>query len=195
MSTTSGRRRAQAACQFCRKRKLKCGNEQPRCNNCVSHDRDCVFADLPKRERPSRDKVNQLEKEILRLKALLDERFQPPTDDGKSSMPLEGDAEAEIGTDSIVDGVEAAHTTRTSVFTGDSLHGPTSTLHNEPVIDTEILSIDIHASSSVEQETAGRELFAEAAYQRELQQATHHSETTLMQSRSMRTHNSGCRTA
>ncbi|TLD23837.1 hypothetical protein PspLS_06355 [Pyricularia sp. CBS 133598] len=46
--TASGRprRRAVEACTFCRKRKIKCNNEQPTCANCKTYGKDCVYEPL-----------------------------------------------------------------------------------------------------------------------------------------------------
>ncbi|KAH7307982.1 fungal-specific transcription factor domain-containing protein [Stachybotrys elegans] len=47
-TTMSGRprRRAVEACTFCRKRKIKCNNEQPTCANCRTYGKDCVYEPL-----------------------------------------------------------------------------------------------------------------------------------------------------
>ncbi|EEY18009.1 conserved hypothetical protein [Verticillium alfalfae VaMs.102] len=47
-TTISGRprRRAVEACTFCRKRKIKCNNEQPTCANCRTYAKDCVYEPL-----------------------------------------------------------------------------------------------------------------------------------------------------
>ncbi|KAK1980764.1 fungal-specific transcription factor domain-containing protein [Colletotrichum cereale] len=46
--TASGRprRRAVEACSFCRRRKIKCNNEQPTCANCKTYGKDCVYEPL-----------------------------------------------------------------------------------------------------------------------------------------------------
>ncbi|KXH57376.1 fungal specific transcription factor [Colletotrichum salicis] len=47
-TTAAGRprRRAVEACSFCRRRKIKCNNEQPTCANCKTYGRDCVYEPL-----------------------------------------------------------------------------------------------------------------------------------------------------
>ncbi|EXF84851.1 fungal specific transcription factor domain-containing protein [Colletotrichum fioriniae PJ7] len=40
------RRRAVEACSFCRRRKIKCNNEQPTCANCKTYGKDCVYEPL-----------------------------------------------------------------------------------------------------------------------------------------------------
>ncbi|KAF6824837.1 fungal specific transcription factor domain-containing protein [Colletotrichum musicola] len=47
-NTVSGRprRRAVEACTFCRRRKIKCNNEQPTCANCRTYAKDCVYEPL-----------------------------------------------------------------------------------------------------------------------------------------------------
>ncbi|UKZ74767.1 hypothetical protein TrVFT333_002437 [Trichoderma virens FT-333] len=46
--TASGRprKRAVEACIFCRKRKIKCNNEQPVCANCRTYGKDCIYEPL-----------------------------------------------------------------------------------------------------------------------------------------------------
>ncbi|KZL68461.1 fungal specific transcription factor domain-containing protein [Colletotrichum incanum] len=46
--TASGRprRRAVEACSFCRRRKIKCNNEQPTCANCKTYGKDCIYEPL-----------------------------------------------------------------------------------------------------------------------------------------------------
>ncbi|KAK1700775.1 fungal-specific transcription factor domain-containing protein [Colletotrichum godetiae] len=47
-TTAAGRprRRAVEACSFCRRRKIKCNNEQPTCANCKTYGKDCVYEPL-----------------------------------------------------------------------------------------------------------------------------------------------------
>lgn len=37
------KRRAPAACTFCRSRKIKCNNEQPQCSNCKTYEKQCNY--------------------------------------------------------------------------------------------------------------------------------------------------------
>lgn len=43
----------------------------PQCANCTSYRKDCVYVELPKRERPSSAKIARLEQETQRLQAQL----------------------------------------------------------------------------------------------------------------------------
>ncbi|KAL2075144.1 hypothetical protein VTL71DRAFT_86 [Oculimacula yallundae] len=67
-----GKRRAAKACEFCRKRKMKCDNESPRCTNCKLYGKECMYTELPKKSRTSRERLAQLEEENRRLQAQLD---------------------------------------------------------------------------------------------------------------------------
>ncbi|KAL0942781.1 C6 transcription factor (fungal specific transcription factor) [Colletotrichum truncatum] len=67
-STATGRprRRAVEACIFCRKRKIKCNNEQPTCANCKTYGKDCVYEPLsissnnpPSNSTPARDRAER----------------------------------------------------------------------------------------------------------------------------------------
>ncbi|CCF38518.1 fungal specific transcription factor [Colletotrichum higginsianum] len=53
--TASGRprRRAVEACSFCRRRKIKCNNEQPTCANCRTYGKDCVYEPLVAESTPT----------------------------------------------------------------------------------------------------------------------------------------------
>ncbi|KAE9362916.1 hypothetical protein N431DRAFT_499246 [Stipitochalara longipes BDJ] len=66
----SGRRqrRAPMACDFCRRRKIKCNNEKPKCRNCLDNGKNCLYIELikklsnigPCRSRPSYQQSLQL---------------------------------------------------------------------------------------------------------------------------------------
>ncbi|KAK9486439.1 fungal-specific transcription factor domain-containing protein [Lipomyces starkeyi] len=93
-------RRAPMACEFCRRRKvrvrrysersssslldaagclpltqpfeqMKCNNERPTCQNCRGHERECIYAELTKRPRPSHARISRLEEENRRLQESL----------------------------------------------------------------------------------------------------------------------------
>ncbi|KAE8447533.1 hypothetical protein EG329_010663 [Mollisiaceae sp. DMI_Dod_QoI] len=59
------------ACDFCRYRKMKCNNEKPECRNCKEHGKDCVYAELAKKPRPSTARIAHLEEENQRLQRAL----------------------------------------------------------------------------------------------------------------------------
>ncbi|VZI07021.1 unnamed protein product [Fusarium fujikuroi] len=44
---TRVRRRATEACTFCRKRKIKCNGQKPKCINCQTYEKDCVYEPVP----------------------------------------------------------------------------------------------------------------------------------------------------
>ncbi|KAF9769319.1 hypothetical protein IL306_013283 [Fusarium sp. DS 682] len=46
-SPTRARRRATEACTFCRKRKIKCNGQKPKCINCQTYEKDCVYEPVP----------------------------------------------------------------------------------------------------------------------------------------------------
>ncbi|KUJ11238.1 uncharacterized protein LY89DRAFT_594836 [Mollisia scopiformis] len=60
-------RRAPMACEFCRRRKMRCNNEKPTCRNCKEHGRDCIYYELEKKPRPSVARISQLEHENREL--------------------------------------------------------------------------------------------------------------------------------
>ncbi|CAK7228165.1 hypothetical protein SBRCBS47491_006811 [Sporothrix bragantina] len=63
------------ACQFCRKRKIKCDALKPACTTCRSSNRTCSYHHGPVKPRPStallnaaREEKNELERMLVRLK-------------------------------------------------------------------------------------------------------------------------------
>ncbi|KOS43066.1 hypothetical protein ACN38_g6047 [Penicillium nordicum] len=59
------------ACEFCRKRKIKCDSTKPICSTCRSSNRSCVYLDRPPRQRPSAARVDWLEGEKSALEDVL----------------------------------------------------------------------------------------------------------------------------
>lgn len=95
---SSKRKRARKACQLCHQRKLKCGNELPKCNNCTTYGRECVYHEGPKKPRPSNDRIERLEEENRSLHAQL-AQITPRSIEGVSSDHLiSGASESELAT-------------------------------------------------------------------------------------------------
>lgn len=59
------------ACEFCRKRKIKCDSTKPTCSTCRGSNRLCVYHDRPRRQRPSAARVDRLEGERSALEDVL----------------------------------------------------------------------------------------------------------------------------
>ncbi|WVQ77261.1 hypothetical protein IAR50_006944 [Cryptococcus sp. DSM 104548] len=55
------------ACEFCKRRKLKCSAEQPACANCIKSGRECVYAQKRQRSRVKmlEDRLQELEKKMV----------------------------------------------------------------------------------------------------------------------------------
>ena len=68
----------------CRKKKIKCDFNRPRCSNCVLYSQDCVFpTGIDKRKIPSKDRIAALTAHAQHLEALLRQNgipFQPILD-------------------------------------------------------------------------------------------------------------------
>ncbi|KAI1443755.1 fungal-specific transcription factor domain-containing protein [Annulohypoxylon stygium] len=63
------------ACEFCRRRKIKCDTVKPTCNPCRRNNRSCIYYNGPQKQRPSaalikslRDEKAALEDALCRLK-------------------------------------------------------------------------------------------------------------------------------
>lgn len=59
------------ACQFCRRRKIKCDTIKPTCTTCRSSNRSCVYDSVPHKQRPSAALVNALRDEKTALEDIL----------------------------------------------------------------------------------------------------------------------------
>ncbi|VUC31504.1 unnamed protein product [Clonostachys rosea] len=65
--------RVSAACDFCRRRKLRCDAAEPECENCRVRGEDCTYATRVKKARPSNARIHKLEEENARLRQSLDQ--------------------------------------------------------------------------------------------------------------------------
>ena len=89
------------ACTNCRKKKIKCDFNRPRCSNCVLYSQDCIFpSGIDKRKIPSKDRITALTTHVQNLEALLRQHGVPfqamfegssfPTPDGKDIQDFSG---------------------------------------------------------------------------------------------------------
>lgn len=75
------RRRIAKACDACRKKKIKCDGQQPKCGHCQNYKTDCVFTHVEKKRNPPKgakyiegleNRLGRMEK-LLKLSGLLSE--------------------------------------------------------------------------------------------------------------------------
>ncbi|KAJ5088909.1 hypothetical protein N7456_012525 [Penicillium angulare] len=59
------------ACEFCRRRKIKCDSAKPTCSTCRSNSRVCLYHSGPRKQRPSAARIDYLEKEKSALEDVL----------------------------------------------------------------------------------------------------------------------------
>ncbi|KAG7193938.1 uncharacterized protein KQ657_005137 [Scheffersomyces spartinae] len=59
------------ACDSCRKRKLKCSKEYPRCSKCINHDRKCNYSPRVVRSPLTRAHLTSVENRVKLLEALV----------------------------------------------------------------------------------------------------------------------------
>ncbi|KAL4898147.1 fungal-specific transcription factor domain-containing protein [Aspergillus ambiguus] len=59
------------ACQFCRRRKVKCDGVKPSCSTCRGSNRPCIYHNGPQKQRPSAALINSLKKEKTALEETL----------------------------------------------------------------------------------------------------------------------------
>ncbi|EPE35777.1 Zn2/Cys6 DNA-binding protein [Glarea lozoyensis ATCC 20868] len=192
--TTARKRqiRAPMACQFCRHRKMRCTNEKPRCQNCVEHEKDCVYAELEKKPRPSGVRIAQLELENRRLQekvsslsAILQgtenarcgepsSRDPNPQDDNSLSFAGLQSSTPRLGAQQMPTPGSASdserHTVVQNTFSPDTescYHGPTSTLFDESSV--EVNDTQKVTDPKVPDLWKKRQLVAESANQRQLE--------------------------
>ncbi|KAH7240759.1 fungal-specific transcription factor domain-containing protein [Fusarium redolens] len=95
-SPTRVRRRATEACTFCRKRKIKCNGQRPKCINCQTYEKDCVYEPVPDvtkaagRQRHQRTKTRSV-KARTESPAAHARQTSAPANEAASSI---GDSEA-----------------------------------------------------------------------------------------------------
>ncbi|KAJ0423484.1 fungal-specific transcription factor domain-containing protein [Aspergillus carlsbadensis] len=59
------------ACEFCRKRKIRCDSAKPTCSTCRSSNRVCIYHNGPRKQRPSAARIDHLESEKAALEDAL----------------------------------------------------------------------------------------------------------------------------
>lgn len=59
------------ACEFCRRRKIKCDTTKPTCTTCRNSNRSCVYHNGPQKQRPSTALINSLKDEKAALEDTL----------------------------------------------------------------------------------------------------------------------------
>ncbi|KFY21975.1 hypothetical protein V493_06942 [Pseudogymnoascus sp. VKM F-4281 (FW-2241)] len=166
------RRRAARACEFCRKRKMKCDNEEPRCKNCKLYDKECQHSELPKKNRPMRDRLANLEQENRKLQAQLGStpseasasaQNQPPSVRQPSLEETVSPRQMSVADDRPVVSPVAS---RIATVPGSqsSYYGRTSALFDEETSDRTAPRGGVQTSESTR-----RQFMGEAAHQRQLE--------------------------
>ncbi|KAJ1918360.1 hypothetical protein H4219_002641 [Mycoemilia scoparia] len=72
-SNNSKRHRVSRACDACRRKKVKCDAQHPRCNNCVALDLECTYLDAAKKRGPPKGYIETIENKLKQLKLLITE--------------------------------------------------------------------------------------------------------------------------
>lgn len=66
----SGRKR-HTACELCRRRKLKCSGQKPRCDSCIRLDKECKYTTIHKKSGPPRGYLRTLESRLEQMEKML----------------------------------------------------------------------------------------------------------------------------
>ncbi|KAH0489204.1 hypothetical protein TgHK011_009645 [Trichoderma gracile] len=85
MSTAKATKKSAFSCEPCRRRKVKCGGEQPMCQRCVARNDDCVYKLNPTLSYTQRleDRIKELEEQLAKVTAAT----PPPAAAGSKSPP------------------------------------------------------------------------------------------------------------
>ncbi|OAA71852.1 fungal specific transcription factor domain-containing protein [Akanthomyces lecanii RCEF 1005] len=198
-TTISGRprRRAVEACTFCRRRKIKCNNEQPICANCKIYEQVCIYVPLHPSAEPkgataaatsshsTRSKARPRRTAKTRLSASRETPTPPPRErlstersghddaDDTGAVPVEQTGQRRVDGDSsegLPQPGRGASVSRVTVASNNvsSYHGHTSTLYEEQAPERE-------AHPRVPDDWVEKGLVAEAARQRQLEEFNFHT--------------------
>ncbi|WRT66138.1 uncharacterized protein IL334_003091 [Kwoniella shivajii] len=146
-----------AACEFCKKRKLKCSAEVPTCTNCYKVGKECVYS-----QKKQRSRVRVLEDRLQELEKRLDQNNNSPSNintGDRSDLPdndmnsgVQGqqqqDQHAENGEDNISNSMYDNEFSALSSF--DLGFGLTSTTSDKAEPDLMTLADAAAADTSVE---------------------------------------------
>jgi len=80
------------ACEFCKRRKLKCTAEQPQCRACARSGRECVYS-----QKQQRSRVRVLEDKLLELERRLDQERQANASNQTGNQPSTATTTAATG--------------------------------------------------------------------------------------------------
>ncbi|OCF60390.1 hypothetical protein L486_00023 [Kwoniella mangroviensis CBS 10435] len=80
------------ACEYCKKRKLKCSAEVPSCSNCKKINKECVYS-----QKKQRSKIRVLEDRLQELEKRLDHPNLPPSTPHPITNTVETTIEGEGG--------------------------------------------------------------------------------------------------
>ncbi|ORY07858.1 hypothetical protein K493DRAFT_403602 [Basidiobolus meristosporus CBS 931.73] len=65
------RQRVSRACDNCRRKKIRCGGEQPVCSNCQSFGMECTYNDTKKKRGPPKGYIEAIESRLHRMEHIL----------------------------------------------------------------------------------------------------------------------------
>lgn len=88
------------ACDSCRKRKLKCSKEFPRCSKCIAHGWDCVYSPKTVRSPLTRSYLTNVENRVKQLEEIIN-KFIPDKslDELISTVPIKKESISSLSSD------------------------------------------------------------------------------------------------
>ena len=155
---------------------MRCGNEQPKCVNCVAYKEDCYYEHRPKKARPSNSQIARLEEENRLLQKRLDEvniNVVRETKDFGESIPQRQssspeDSSSENAGDSDQPSTSSSPTKENMKNQNSEFHGPSSVFFDETPPQRKQLLKEESQKSVLED--LSKNLTEEAAAQRQLEE-------------------------
>ena len=155
---------------------MRCGNEHPKCLNCVAYKEICYYEQGPKKARPSNSRILRLEEENRALQERLAKSKRSQAESSKDlsghsppSNPRSSDDSSDDASGDAEKGSASTASPSRPSLKNESLefHGPTSVLFDEAAPKSKQEFIE--GRQGIPSEDVSTNLMAEAAVQRQLE--------------------------
>ena len=155
---------------------MRCGNEEPKCLNCVAYKEKCYYDQGPKKARPSNSRIMRLEEEnrMLQERLAKTKNSSPPAAESKSSRkhvphrPISLDDSSDDTSTESDEGDSDSSPSKADVGNKNpEFHGPTSVFFDETAPEN-VQGLE-ESTQDLSLENMSTNLMAEAAAQRQLE--------------------------
>ncbi|KAH8689158.1 putative nitrogen assimilation transcription factor nirA [Talaromyces proteolyticus] len=135
------KKRVGTACDFCRQRKLGCDNAKPKCENCRTQGKSCIYSERMKNIRPTNTQIRRLEEEnaqlrrsLARTRSQMNVERMPDTQDRQQSISVHEENNSVHQLRQMPVSRSAPDQDQACFSTGDrevQFHGPSSAMFDE----------------------------------------------------------------